>query len=554
MTIITPLPTAPSRQDPATFAARADAFVAALPGLVSEINAAGGVNVGNATTLLGATWAAPGSIGSTTPSTGAFTTLAAGSGKVTVTATGELHVKGSSNFPTITNNGDAGIVGNVGNGIVLQGKGSSADVLVLNKNGDSIFYTPTGSRNIFFASNLTAYGGAVLTAYCAVVSGGAGYDYMQVQSTNGVDVRMVAYGAGPWAQIGTTSNHPVVFVANNTLALTMTGANLQAAGTFSAVPGGTAHFNAAGGRVYVGGSSSLYTLGVGYNKTRTDAGQVAFIGATDSSGPDLVISTVSGSEISRFTNGLCFATAGTITAGAAAQTFNLLRATATADAGNTVFQADGGNQAGIIVYSTSGVGANGANASVKTGKDGTTSRSINAGGTINASGADYAEYEAKAPGCGAIAKGQIVGYDKAGRVTDKWVDAISFGVKSTDPSYVGGDAWGNEAAVGAEPMPPVMIDGACSIAEGIAYWKAKAEWHAKHEAARVDVDRIAYAGKVPVNVQGAAPGDYIVPVKSGEGIAGIAVKNPTLDQYRVAVGQVRAILPDGRANIAIKIS
>lgn len=39
MTPITPLPTPPSRQDPANFAVRGDAFMAALPPLVTEINA-----------------------------------------------------------------------------------------------------------------------------------------------------------------------------------------------------------------------------------------------------------------------------------------------------------------------------------------------------------------------------------------------------------------------------------------------------------------------------------------------------------------------------------
>lgn len=38
---ITPLPVAPSRQDPANFSVRADALVAALPALVTETNTAG---------------------------------------------------------------------------------------------------------------------------------------------------------------------------------------------------------------------------------------------------------------------------------------------------------------------------------------------------------------------------------------------------------------------------------------------------------------------------------------------------------------------------------
>jgi len=43
MTILTPIATPPSTTDPADFAARGDAFVAAIQTMVNEINAAGGV-------------------------------------------------------------------------------------------------------------------------------------------------------------------------------------------------------------------------------------------------------------------------------------------------------------------------------------------------------------------------------------------------------------------------------------------------------------------------------------------------------------------------------
>ncbi len=87
-------------------------------------------------------------------------------------------------------------------------------------------------------------------------------------------------------------------------------------------------------------------------------------------------------------------------------------------------------------------------------------RSLSAGGTINASGADYAEYVLKAAGCGLIAKGDVCGVDREGRLTKTWADAISFVVKSTDPSYVGGDTWAahlppRPEAPGAEPVVPI---------------------------------------------------------------------------------------------------
>ena len=74
------------------------------------------------------------------------------------------------------------------------------------------------------------------------------------------------------------------------------------------------------------------------------------------------------------------------------------------------------------------------------------------------------------------------------------------------------------------------------------------------EVARQRVDRIAIAGRVPVNVLGAQPGDYIVPVQDGAGIKGIAVQGDDLSmqQYLRAVGRVISIEADGRAYVMVK--
>lgn len=103
-------------------------------------------------------------------------------------------------------------------------------------------------------------------------------------------------------------------------------------------------------------------------------------------------------------------------------------------------------------------GANAADHMMLVNRDTTTSRSINASGTLNASGADYAEYEFKAPSCGVIAKGDIIGFDSDGLITDRFSDSVSFAIKSTDPSYVGGDRWGTEAEIGARPEKPAFVD------------------------------------------------------------------------------------------------
>jgi len=154
----------------------------------------------------------------------------------------------------------------------------------------------------------------------------------------------------------------------------------------------------------------------------------------------------------------------------------------------------------------------------------TTGRSINAKGTINASGADYAEYMTKA-GDFEIAKGDVCGIDASGLLTNVFADAVSFVVKSTDPSYVGGDSWGSE------------IEDADAL-----------------EIARQKVDRIAFAGQVPVNVLGAKSGDYIIPIADKKGIKGTAVASPTFEQYQIAVGKVIAIESDGRARIIVKVA
>jgi len=171
-----------------------------------------------------------------------------------------------------------------------------------------------------------------------------------------------------------------------------------------------------------------------------------------------------------------------------------------------------------------------------------TGRSINAGGTINASGADYAEYMTKA-GDFVIAKGDVVGINAQGKLTNVFADAVSFMVKSTDPSYVGGDTWGGEDKIGKRPAPD-------------APQEEQDAFEAALEAARQTVDRIAFAGQVPVNVTGATAGQYIVPVNDNGAIKGEAVNEAdmTLTQYMKAVGKVIAIESDGRAKIIVKVA
>lgn len=225
----------------------------------------------------------------------------------------------------------------------------------------------------------------------------------------------------------------------------------------------------------------------------------------------------------------------------------------------------------------------------------TTGRSINAAGTINASGADYAEYMLKAPACGIVAAGQVIGIGADGKLTDRWSESISFAVKSSDPCMVGGDKWSQqlgprpacvtrildavESRLISEAQPAVdaVYDGLALVApamparaavygEVTVAGETDEDWAARQapglaydaalEALRQTVDRIAFAGQVPCNVRGAVPGQFIVPVQDGAGIAGIAVNEEcmTLTQYMRAVGKVIAVEDDGRARIVVKMA
>ena len=217
-----------------------------------------------------------------------------------------------------------------------------------------------------------------------------------------------------------------------------------------------------------------------------------------------------------------------------------------------------------LFYGVSNGGSNTNSAAIRTGKNTVTSRSINSAGTINASGSDYAEYMEKDSTAFDIAAGDICGVNEDGKLTNKFTEAHSFVVKSTDPSYVGGDIWGSEDVIGKKPELTKQgyvnpEEQAPETDEEYAARKTKYEtdlaaFEEALNAERIKYDRIAFSGQVPVNITGAKVGDYIVPKeKTGDLITAEAVTEPTFEQYQIAVGKVWKILEDGRAFISVKI-
>jgi hypothetical protein len=308
--------------------------------------------------------------------------------------------------------------------------------------------------------------------------------------------------------------------------------------------------------------------------------------------------------------------------------------------------ADFKNSAGLIaaeILIATGTNGNAAACAVRLRANSVTSRSINAGGTINASGADYAEYERKADGIDDFVKGAVVGFKPDGLLTDRFADSVRFGVKSTNPNLVGGDDWAGHLP--AAPVPPTFepppyegiedpgptwaisdatddeiatraavvvakqtndLDAFSAATEALrtlreeraardaslyAEWeaaqaqrktdvaahdkaieKARAKWEAttwaEYEAAlssynelldeaRQPFDRIAYCGKVPLNLTGATPGQWVIVSASGSGgIEPLALDYAATTQEqrdRFCIGTVNRILDDGRAEIVVRV-
>ena len=216
-----------------------------------------------------------------------------------------------------------------------------------------------------------------------------------------------------------------------------------------------------------------------------------------------------------------------------------------------------------VFYTATGGTPNAASTCYKVYQVNATGRSINAAGTVNAAGADYAEYMVKA-GDFTIAKGDICGIDANGKLTNVFGDAVSFVVKSTNPSYVGGDTWGSEEVLGlTKPISPVKAEGESDADFETAqtnYQTALTAYQTQLdivlEAARQKVDRIAFAGQVPVNLTGATVGQYIVPISNSDGsIGGQAINESdlTLQQYAKSVGKVISII-NNVTTIIVKVA
>ena len=95
----------------------------------------------------------------------------------------------------------------------------------------------------------------------------------------------------------------------------------------------------------------------------------------------------------------------------------------------------------FLVFSVDNYAPNAAAAAMKIGSISATGRSINATGSINASGSDYAEYISISDTTQTYIPGEIIGLNINGHITNNLSLSKRFLVVSTNPSFVGGDTY-----------------------------------------------------------------------------------------------------------------
>ena len=297
----------------------------------------------------------------------------------------------------------------------------------------------------------------------------------------------------------------------------------------------------------------------GVNLTAT--GTVNFAGATVSNGGSVTTVDINGGTVDGASIGASTASSAKFT------TIDASNAVIFKNTGNigasTLQLFSGANTSLNSVYFPGTATVNGVNGAPNSNglmiiyQDSGNLRSISAAGSLNANGTDYAEYMTKS-GDFTVDKGDVIGINANGKITNKFSEALAFAVKSTNPCMVGGDAWFTEQS----PVVPEKVgegatqdEVATHQAAMAAYETALSGWKTRMESARRTVDRIAFCGQVPVNLIGATPGDFVVPVQAdNDGISAVAIKSPTLEQYMMTIGKVIAIEQDGRARVIVKIS
>ncbi|MDB4725956.1 hypothetical protein OAF54_00875 [bacterium] len=363
-------------------------------------------------------------------------------------------------------------------------------------------------------------------------------------------------------RFGARGNDAVIYGTNN-VALTMNSSSAIFAGEISTTAGGLT-INDTGGNADIQITDATGNVGLGLSPANTSGSGHAYISnykvgastyfrCSNSTSADTTWLTATSAGNATFAGDVSSKKLSAI----AASGIHLLRTDITTEA-TEMLNIGSTSATTVLAYVTTGTGESATATGIRVRKNSSSSRSINAAGTVNASGADYAEYMKLCPEMPQFAKGDIVGVDANGELTNIFADAHTFMVKSTDPNLVGGDSWGGEENIGKEPrledFTTVVEDGDNTVDQA-GFDSALIVFKEALEAERIKYDRIAYCGQAPVNVVGANAGDFLVPVEENGLVSGkfVSSEDLTFEQSKQAIGKAFKPSANGQTWLAVGI-
>lgn len=303
------------------------------------------------------------------------------------------------------------------NGLTFGGKGTTNDMRILNGAGLTVMDVPAGTQNATFAGDVTVNNSAtttIMTVGGVDGTAAAGKVYLRTGSTK------YAWSLSAQSNIDNgfeiTPSTAVGGITFSTPAFSIDGATSNATFTSRVLMGADP-----------GSSAKVAIQGTG---------------TTSATFPLYMVDSLSVPTHTFSDNGDAYHSGNVGIGTAPSSTIALnVKGTGTekvllaqSSAGQIIFETDTAD----LTYSGT---PSGANSALRVREDGTTARSINASGTINASGADYAEYEIKSDSNATVNAADVIGFDGDGKVTTYFSESISFAVKSTNPNIVGGDVW-----------------------------------------------------------------------------------------------------------------
>lgn len=331
---------------------------------------------------------------------------------------------------------------NASNGLVLYGEGSTTDVAILNRVGDVALQVPGNTTNV--ALPVGNFGIGVTPSNPRLSISGGSYSALSASGQGA----FYATPAGGLVQYGRGTAYDVTTVNN---------ANT----TVMRVPTGTQHLELLGSLAMGGATANQASSSLAITNT-TSFNEIVFIGndptnilsqTTDvfqigcSNAGSFEILTNNGTRAAIIDTSQNTQFVGNVSIGTGTgATYQL---DVQGAAGVPVFAAR--NSAAIEqIYTANSndamaAGESTAVSAVYMRQSSATGRSASVAGTLNASGADYAEYKRIADwlvSSGAkVLKGDLVGFNAKGEVTTRWSESIKFAIKSTKPNLVGGDTW-----------------------------------------------------------------------------------------------------------------